>query len=184
MVYETPVLDRGFVRLLESRFNFKHLQELKEQHGITFNRTSLNLSGACGMTLAIKAPFFISSTLAKFGLVNVGTIVDTKLEFMKIQFEDLVDTPLVSRQSIIDEMSANSLVMIKTPEKFQSGGCDNKTSQIGLPISTYVTVVTTGSFREWIGFVESDTDSVFLKRYQNAVKDILRSECFDLNSLK
>ncbi len=184
MIYEIPVLDKGFVRLLESRFSFKHIQELKEKHGVFFNQISLNLSGAGGMTLAIKAPIFILSTLAKFGLVNVGSIVEPKLEFMKIQFDDLVDTPLVSRQMIIDEMSANSLSSIKTPEKFQSSGCDSLTSQIGLPISTYATIVITGSFRQWIGFVEYDSESVFSKKYQSAVKDILRAENFDLNSLK
>lgn len=178
MLYEVPVLDDGFVRLVYSYLNKQQLQDL-EATGARFNIAGLDLAGARGMTLAIRAPAFIFLQLARFNLVNVGSLADSKLNYMKIQLEDLQDVPLEIRYSIIEETSDISNTLMKAPHKLITRGCDNLIAQTVLPVSTYSTSIFHGTVSHWKGFVEYQTSAIYTKKYQSAVKEILRSE-FDI----
>lgn len=170
-----PVLDKGFVALVDSNCNSIKLNEVAVEY---FKRLDGKfLADISSMTLIVKCPLFVQLNFSTFGLkvTNLpypGHEVETYLP----NVGEVGASSLEASQDIADDMTRTSAALLMNPKAYQADGCDRFISQILTPLNTYTTILVYGMYNDWCKFVSQNNAPNCIVAYTDAIHQIMRAE--------
>jgi hypothetical protein len=172
LLNKIPVLDLGYVALLDASNNTKKLRDIGlEFYGGDYP-ASLEKIGT--LTLAFKCPIFIQLALSKHQLIIV-TANQSGLEAYKPRINEIGCKDLQLSRDIAEDISRTTDALLINPKAYRSDGANTFISQVITPISIYTTLIVHGSYKEWCDFAYSKSITP-ISEYCEAVKQIIEAE--------
>lgn len=173
LLNKIPVLDKGYVALIDSCNTTSKLREIGAEFYGGEYPTSLEELGH--MTVAIKCPLFVQLTLSKFNFkivdANNGTIEAYIPNATEIRASDAPTSEAIS-----DDLSRTTDALLINPKAYQSDGCDPFISQVTTPINVYSTLIVSGSYSEWCKFAYQQRFPGPIKGFAVCIGQIIEAE--------
>mgnify|MGYP001222895835 CR=1 FL=1 len=173
LLSKIPVLDKGFVALIDSCNTTAKLREMGQEFFGGEYPTSLEELGS--MTVVMKCPLFVQLALSKFNL-KVINADSGPIEAYLPNAGDISAPSVADGQAIADDISRTTDALIINPKAYQADGCDRFVSQVLSPISIYTTIIVSGSYSEWCKFAYDERYPRQIKAYSNGIGQILEAE--------
>jgi len=175
LLNKIPVLDKGFVALIDSSNTTTKLREMgKEFFGGEYP-TSLEELG--NMTVVMKCPLFVQLNLSKFNFKVINAIAISNPEAYVPNPTEIGSKSLSTNEDIANNISRTTDALLINPKAMQADGADRFLSQILTPVSVYTTVIVQGSYKEWCEFAYNQTFvPTPIKAYTHAVQQIIEAE--------
>lgn len=168
-----PVLDKGYVTLLDSCNTTQKLRDIgKEFFGGEYP-ASLEEFGS--MTLAIKCPIFVQLALSKFNL-RIANAESKEVEAYIPNAGEIRASDIPTSQVISDDISRTTDALILNPKSYQADGCDRFVSQVITPINIYTILIVQGSYSEWCKFAYQQKLPAPIRNYAAEISNILEAE--------
>ena len=134
LLNKIPVLDKGYVALLDSCNTTSKLREIGAEFYGGEYPTSLEELGS--MTVAIKCPLFFQLYLSKFNLKVIDGNNSTPLEAYIPNPGEVGAPERLDAEAISDDISRTTDALLINPKAYQADGCDRFISQLTTPINT------------------------------------------------
>jgi hypothetical protein len=175
LLNRVPVLDKGYVALLDSSNTTQKLRDIGiECFNTETYPTSLEELGT--LTILIKCPLFLVLNLAKFDFKIIYTKFSAEEAYIPNAAEISASDMQISEE-ISDDINRTTEALLINPKAYIADGCDRFTSQVLTPINTYTTVIVHGSYLEWISFCSNQKKSpTQIESYQTEILNIIRAE--------
>lgn len=174
LLNQIPVLDKGFVALIDSCNTTSKLREMgAEFYGGEY---PVALEELGSMTVVMKCPLFIQLLLSKYDLkvINAGNS-DTVEAYLpnsgEIGAKDRLDA-----QAIADDISRTTAALLINPKAYQADGCDRFVSQLTTPINVYTMLIVSGSYSEWCKLAYQEKLPGAVAAFSVALQQIIESE--------
>lgn len=169
-----PVLDKGYVALLDSSMTTSKLREIgTEVYGGEY---PVALEELGHMTLLIKCPLFMQLALSKFNLRIVDANNSRTLEAYIPNPGEVGAPERLDAEAIADDISRTTDALLINPKAYQADGCDRFVSQLTTPISTYTQLIVSGSYSEWCKFSYQEKLPGAIAAYGRSIAQIIESE--------
>jgi hypothetical protein len=177
LLNKIPVLDKGFVALIDSCNTTSILREVgKEFYGGEY---PVVLEKLGSMTLVIKCPLFVQLSLSKFNLKVIdanGSSGSSNIEAFIPNAGDVKAKERLDSEAIADDISRTTDALLINPKAYQSDGADPFISQVITPINVYTTLIIYGPYDEWVKFAYQTIFPAPIKAYANAIRQIIEVE--------
>jgi hypothetical protein len=179
LLSKLPVLDKGYVALIDSCNTSKKLRDIDEEY---FNsRFPAFLLDLGSMTLAIKCPLFVQLNLCKFNFKVINTETSRSESPSGIEaYEPTAGEIGASDRSVSDLISEDirktTAALLMNPIAYRTDGADRFISQIITPLSVYTTLIVQGSYDEWCKFCDQNKAPMPIKAYMDTIKQIKDAE--------
>jgi hypothetical protein len=177
LLNKIPVLDKGYVALLDSCNTTSKLREIGTEFFGGEYPTSLESLGS--MTLAIKCPLFFQLTLSKFNFKIIGAQdgpTQRDVETFRPNAGEVAASDVVTSEAIADDISRTADALIINPKAYQADGCERFVSQVNTPLSVYTTLIVSGSYSEWCELAYQYKLPSVLEQYTIAIGQIITAE--------
>lgn len=175
LLSKLPVLDKGYVALLDSTMATPKLREIGQEFYGGEYPTALEELG--NLTLAFKCPLFVQLALSKFNLrVIDANIQQGEPEAYIPSAAAIAGNDVVTSQLISDDILKTTDALLINPRAYQADGCDKFVSQVISPINVYTTLIIQGSYGEWCKFAYQTRFPGPIKQYAEAVQQIITAE--------
>jgi hypothetical protein len=174
LLSKIPVLDKGFVALIDSCNTTAKLREMGQEFFGGEYPTSLEELGS--MTVAMKCPLFVQLSLSKF---NLRVINANNSEYIDSYVPDPTEIKANDRltsEAISDDILRTTDALLINPKAYQADGCDRYISQIVTPINVYTTLIVHGSYSEWCKYAYQERFPGPIKAYTIALQQIIDAE--------
>ena len=174
LLNKIPVLDKGFVALIDSCNTTSKLREIgAEVYGGEY---PIALEELGHMTLLIKCPLFFQIFLSKFNLKvidanNSGTVEAYKPNPGEIRAPERLDS-----EAIADDISRTTDALLINPRAYQADGCDRFVSQLTTPINIYTTLIISGSYSEWCKLAFQEKLPGPVKAFASVIEQVITAE--------
>jgi hypothetical protein len=168
-----PVLDHGYVALIDSSCDFNKLNEVSIEFFKKDDSRFLRELGS--LTLVVKCPLFVQLHLSTYNLKIIAAPVED-IEAFCPNVGEIGGSDLHTNREISENMKATTDALLINPTAYQKDGCDRFVSQVLTPISTYTTLIVQGSYNEWKKFCEQPKLPAPVKAYVKAVTQIANVE--------
>jgi hypothetical protein len=172
-----PVLDKGYVALIDSCNTTKKLRELGNQFFGGEYPSSLEELGS--MTLAIKCPLFFQLYLSKFSFKIINIPQRGELDAYRPTTIDVRSADTQSSSDIADDISRTTDALLINPKAYQADGCDRFVSQLITPISTYTEIIVKAEYSEWCKLISQRNTPNPINSYVFAIEQVLTAEWSD-----
>jgi hypothetical protein len=173
LLNKLPVLDNGYVALIDSVMPHKQYQAVVDEF---YNATdTAALHKLCYAIIVFKAPLFVQLHLAQHGL----TLVSTKIKDNEAYVPSIGEIGCSNHETnklISEDMSRTTEALLINPSAYQADGCDAFLSQVILPISSYATFLVGGSLEIWQKFYNTKSVPMPIKSYASAVEQLIKVE--------
>jgi hypothetical protein len=171
-----PVLDKGYVALVDSCNTTAKLREIdKEYFNSKFPPVLLDLAY---MTIVIKCPLFVQLNLSKFNF-KVVTTYGKQEDQIEAYLPNPGEIGAKERdicETVSDDLSRTTSALLINPLAYRADGVDRFMSQILTPINIYTTLIVQGSYDEWCKFCDQNKAPAPIAAYIDAVKQIKNAE--------
>lgn len=179
LLNKIPVLDKGYVALLDSSMTTSKLREVgAEFYGGEY---PVALQSLGTLTIAIKCPLFYQLYLSKFNVriidannKNEDSVVDAFLPTgSEIGCRERLDG-----EAIADDISRTTNALLVNPSAYQSDGADRFISQIITPLNVYTTLIVQASYDEWCNLAcrQQAKLPTSITMYNTAIEQIISVE--------
>jgi hypothetical protein len=168
-----PVLDKGFIALLESWGTSTKLNDIAVEFFKQEDSTFLRELG--GMTILMKCPLFVQLHLSTYNF-NIINVPIEEVEAYVPNVGEIGGSSVTDNKDISDNMKATTDALLINPLAYQKDGCDRFVSQVLTPISTYTTIIVQGNYLEWKKMCEQPKLPAPMKAYIKAVIQIANVE--------
>lgn len=174
LLSKIPVLDNGYVALLETSLSDNSILKIGEEY--CQGQSPHHLRNLSTATLLIKCPLFVQLTLSKFNLkmqtINSFTIEAYKPDATEIGCPERLDSAAIS-----DDISRTTDALLINPKAYQADGANYFISQVITPINVYTTLIIQGSYNDWRRFISQEENIPQpILAYINAIKQIIEAE--------
>lgn len=173
LINKLPVLDKGYVGLIDSSNTTKKLRDIGAEFFGGEYPTSLEDMGT--LTLVLKCPIFIQLSLSKYKLDIISTKSPGDIEAYIPQPHELGCSDRQVAIAIADDIERTTAALTINPKAYQADGADKFISQIITPINIYTTIIVHGSYNEWCKFAYAKTSNL-IEAYSKAVQHIIEAE--------
>lgn len=176
LLSKIPVLDKGYVALLDSCNTTKKLREIGQEFYGGEYPTAIEELG--NLTLALKCPLFVQLTLSKysFKVIDANNPTTTTIEAYIPSAAAIQASDVGTSQDISDDILRTTEALSINPRAYQADGCDRFVSQVLTPINVYTSLIVQGSYSEWCKFAYQDRLPEPIRQYAAAVRQIIESE--------
>lgn len=173
LLNKIPVLDKGYVALIDSCNTTSKLREMGQEFFGGEYPTSLEELGS--MTVAIKCPLFVQLALSKYNFKVINANTSDSDAYIpnpgEIGARDRLDAEAIS-----DDISRTTDALLINPKAYQADGADRFVSQVVTPINVYTTLIVQGSYSEWCKFAYEERSPSPVKAYSRGIIQILEAE--------
>ena len=173
LLNKIPVLGKGYVALIDSCNTTSKLREIGAEFYGGEYPTSLEELGH--MTLAIKCPLFVQLYLSKYNLKVINANNSEQEAYIPTPAA-IGSTDLTTSQAIADDILRTTDALFINPKAYQADGCDRFLSQLLTPISTYTTLIVSGSYSVWCKVSYQNKLPLPIEAYGNAIGQIIEGE--------
>jgi hypothetical protein len=175
LLNQLPVLDKGYIALVSSMNDSKRLKEIGlEFFGVeTVNQKTIVLGQA---TMVLKCPIFVHLFLSKFNFTIVVTKNPEELEAYCPSPGEIGCKDHATNKLISDDIERTTAALLINPKAYQADGCDRFTSQLIMPVSTYTTILVSGSHEQWSRFCKQSQLPAPIESYRLATVQIMNAE--------
>lgn len=173
LLSKIPVLDKGYVALIDSCNTTSKLREIGAEFFGGDYPTSLEDLGS--MTVAIKCPLFFQLYLSKFNL-KVINADSGPVEFFRPNAGEVAASDVLTSEAISDDLARTADALILNPKAYQADGCERFMSQINTPLSVYTSLIVSGSYSEWCKIAFATAVPKPIKAYTSAIEQIITAE--------
>jgi hypothetical protein len=175
LLNKIPVLDKGYVALIESHITTSKLRDLGQEFYGGEYPTTLEELGS--MTLAIKCPLFVQLALSKFNL----KVIDANKSGQKPEAYipnagEIRASDAPTSEAISDDISRTTDALLINPLAYQSDGCEAFVSQVVTPINVYSILIVQGSYSEWCKFAYQQRFPGPIRAFAEATRQIIEAE--------
>lgn len=173
LLNKIPVLDKGFVALIDSCNTTSKLRDV----GTEFfgGEYPIALEDLGSMTVAIKCPLFFQLFLSKFNL-KVINAKDSVLDAYIPNAGEVGASTVTDSEVIVDDLTRTTDALLINPKAYQADGCDRFISQIITPLNIYTTLIVQGTYKEWCSIAFTEKAPAPIKAYMVAIQQILECE--------
>lgn len=148
LLNKIPVLDSGYVALIESHLTTSKLRQIGEEFYGGEYPTSLEELGT--MTVVMKCPLFVQLYLSKFNLKVIdANALARSTEAYRPNAGEIGAKERLDSEAIADDISRTTDALLINPKSYQADGCDRFLSQVTTPINVYTSIIVQGSYGEW-----------------------------------
>lgn len=175
LLNQIPVLDKGYVALIDSCNTTKKLRDIGQEYFHGEYPVELEYIGF--MTVSMKCPLFIQLNLSKFNLkiINVSEAGSTEAFIPNAAQVGQVEAEL--REAIVDDIARTTEALLINPSSYQADGADRFVSQILTPVSVYTTLIVSGAYKDWCAFAYNQKKAPGpILAYTMAVQQIIEAE--------
>lgn len=169
-----PCLDKGYVALLDSSNTTSKLREIGEEFFGGEYPISLEELGT--MTVVMKCPLFVQLYLSKFNLKVINADRGSNQEAYVPSAVAIGATEVGISQDISDDILRTTDALFINPKAYQADGADRFVSQVLTPISTYTTLIVSGSYSEWCKTTCPSRLPLPISEYIKAIEQIIECE--------
>lgn len=174
LLNKIPVLDKGYVALLDSCNTTSKLREIgAEVYGGEY---PVVLEELGSMTVLIKCPLFFLLHLSKFNLKVIDANSTRELDAYLPNAGEVGAPERLDSEAIADDISRTTDALLINPRAYQADGADRFVSQITTPINVYTTVIVAGSYSEWCKLAFAEKLPGPIKAYTTAIEQVLTAE--------
>lgn len=174
LLNKIPVLDKGFVALIDSCNTTAKLREIgTEVYGGEY---PVVLEELGSLTLLIKCPLFVQLALSKFNLRIIDANNSGTLEAYTPNAGEVGAKERLDAEAIADDISRTTDALLINPAAYQADGCDRFISQLTTPISTYTSIIVSGSYSEWCKFSYQQKLPRAIAAYGISIAQIIEAE--------
>lgn len=174
LLNKIPVLDKGYVALLDSSVTTQKMRDIGAEFFGGEYPTSLEDFGT--MTVAIKCPLFVMLWLAKFDLKVIDANYAGQLEAYIPNPGEVGATDRQDAEAIADDISRTTDALFINPKAYQADGADRFISQLTTPISTYTVLIVQGSYNEWVKLAYATKLPGPIEAYGRSIAQIIEAE--------
>lgn len=169
-----PVLDKGYVALLDSSNTTSKLRAIGEEFFGGEYPTSLESLGT--LTVAIKCPLFFQLYLSRFSLKVIDANHTGQPESFRPNAGEIAASDINTSEAIADDISRTADALLINPKAYQADGCERFVSQVNTPISVYTTIIVSGSYDEFCKAVYASKLPAPIEQYALALQQIITAE--------
>ncbi len=173
LLNKIPVLDKGYVALLDSSNTTSKLREIGEEFFGGEYPISLEELGT--MTVVMKCPLFVQLYLSKFNLKVINADSGPQEAYIPSAAAISANEVGIS-QDISDDISRTTDALLINPKAYQADGANRFVSQVLTPISTYTTLIVSGSYSEWCKTTCPSRLPLPISEYIKAIEQIIECE--------
>lgn len=174
LLNKLPCLDKGYVAYLDSSGDSSKLQEIALEF---FQKAEWGfLTSTASLTLAIKCPLFLQLHLSQYDFKIITARLSTEVEAYVPNVGEVKCKDHETAKAIAGDMERTTAALLINAKAYQTDGCDRSTSQILTPISTYTTLIVSGSYNEWKRFSSQKGVPSGIVPYVNAVQQVMQME--------
>lgn len=174
LLNKIPVLDKGYVALIDSCNTTSKLREMGAEFYGGEYPTSLEALGS--MTVAIKCPLFVQLTLSKYDLKVIDANNSGTLEAYIPNAGEVGAPDRLDATAIADDISRTTDALLINPKSYQADGCDRFISQLTTPINIYTTLIVSGKYSEWCKLAYEAKLPGPIKAYTAVIAQIIEAE--------
>jgi len=174
LLNKIPVLDKGYVALIDSCNTTAKLREMGQEFYGGEYPTSLEELGS--MTVAIKCPLFIVLFLAKYNFKVINANNSGPLEAYIPNPGEVGAKERLDAEAISDDISRTTDALIINSKAYQADGCDRFISQLTTPINVYTVLIVSGTYSEWCKFSYQTKLPGAIAAYTTALSQIIEAE--------
>lgn len=173
LLNKIPVLDKGYVALLDSSNTTSKLKEIGQEFYGGEYPTSLEELGT--MTIVMKCPLFIQLYLSKFNLKVINADSGPTESYIPSAVA-IAATDVNTSQDISDDILRTTDALLINPKAYQADGADRFVSQVLTPINTYTILIVSGGYSEWCKTAYQSKLPLPIGEYAKALKQIIECE--------
>lgn len=174
LLNQIPVLDKGYVALIDSCNTTAKLRELgQEFFGGEYPTTLENLGS---MTLVIKCPLFFQIYLSKFSVQIINIPQRGTIDAWRPTGADIRASDNDTSSAIADDISRTTDALLINPKAYQADGADRFLSQLITPISTYTELIVKADYSEWCKVINQSGTPKPITSYILAIEQVLSAE--------
>lgn len=173
LLNKIPCLDKGYVAQLDSSGISSRLNEIAMEF---FKKDdSKFLREVATLTVVMKCPLFVQLNLSTrdFQIISVPP---STVEAYCPNPGEVGAADVHTSKVIADDIKSSTDALLINPKAYQADGCDQFTSQVLTPVSTYTTLIVHGSYNEWKRFCEQPRLPLALKAYVKAITQLMNAE--------
>lgn len=176
LLNKLPVLDKGYVALIQSTFNSQIIESIRDElFGAqeANDRTLLRKMGR--LTMVVKCPIFIARSLGQYSL-DIVHAPSATMEAYIPNVGDIQSGDHATDVAIADDIGRTTEALLLNPKAYIADGCNRFIAQLITPINVYVTMIVSGPYNEWDKFIKATGLPEPIKAYQDAVTAIVKNE--------
>lgn len=196
-----PVLDNGFVELIDSCMTTRKLREIgwsyytdsKTKNAIVAEHGQeipnppsypVELEKAGFLVLGIKCPLFFQLFLSFYNIKIVNADINkdlSKVEAYRPNFTEIGCSLLEDSQVIADDINRTTDALLINPLAYQADGAEKFVSQVIMPVSVYTTIIAYGEYDSWAELIKRIYDKnkqtpAQIMQYLQAIEQIIKAE--------
>lgn len=181
LLNKIPVLDKGWIAVLEFSGGGRILQDLQDEYFKT--KTNIKLLNLASATLVMKLPLFVQLNLQQYGL-DVITTPSDNIEAYIPDISMIDGNKLEDRQHMAKYIKATTEALILNSQGIPMDGGSDFTAQLLVPITVYNEVIVNGKLKQWISYLNQKSLPKEMGLYQSAIHGSLESEWKNISALK
>lgn len=168
LLNKIPVLDKGYVALIDTCNNSEKLRALNQE----FFGGKASLEELGSMTIAMKCPLFVQLTLSKFNFKVINATINSEPESYIPNAGEIGSSDRSTNEIVSDDIARTTAALLINPKSYQADGCDRFISQVITPINIYTTLIIYGTYSEWSRYVSQKNTPGPIRSYVEAVQQI------------
>lgn len=175
LLNKIPVLDKGYVALIDSSNTTKKLRDV----GAEFYKDGqypISLQKMGTLTLVLKCPLFIQLSLSKYNIMMVSADLTKEIEAYVPAAHEIGAKSRELSEIIADDISRTTAALLINPRAYMADGADRFISQAITPINVYTTIIAHGTYNDWCEYAYSDKLPSIILSYAKAIGQIIESE--------
>ena len=176
-----PVLDKGWVAVLEFSGGGRMLQDLQDKYFKT--KTNIKLLKLASATLIMKLPLFVQLNLQKYGL-DVITTPSNDIEAYTPDVSMIDGDKLEDRENMANYIKATTEALILNSQGIPMDGGSDFTAQLLMPITVYNEIIVSGKLEQWINYLNQKNLPKEMELYRSQINGSLESEWRNINALR
>lgn len=174
LLNKLPVLDKGYVAILDSSLSGKVLKEIESEH--FKGKINIELLDVATLTLQIRCPIFFQVYLQQRKLQTVN-VIEQNVECYTPDVSEINTGDPATDKEITDHISNTTKALLMTSKAYEQDGLNKFMSHAMIPVSVYNTVIVAGPLTEWIKLVNSKRKLPYpIQAYVDVIKDAVEAE--------
>lgn len=179
MLNKLPCLDKGWVAFVDSSLNSLKLRDLKAD--LFYGEIPAAMYRSATLTLAMKAPLFVSKALADKELKIVNAPVREELDAYLPNEGEIAADDLETSRLIAQDMERTTAALLINIKAYQEDGCNKYLAQLLTPVNVYTVFLATGTLKQWKDIVGQGSSSNPMRVYLSAIQQVIAAEWADEN---
>ena len=171
LLNKVPVLDKGYVALVDSMNGTHHFQDLRDEFkGVSISQ----LERLTSATILVRCPVWFQLRLSLSSLTMVGA-PNMPVEAYIPNLGEIGTEDRATNEAISDDIARTTAALLMNTKAYKADGADSFVCHIMTPMNTYTTLLVSGTLHEWRELIDSNGPAP-MKAYLTAIRQIINVE--------